>query len=960
MAKVLLVNPALAYSSWKADLTRPSPDSVFIRLGLAYLAGALRGRGHETRLADLRTLSGWEEYAEIVKDFRPEFLGVSIHSVEHSYAVKAAQIAKKAHPPITAVAGGIHPTMFPEACLETGAFDHVIQGEGEISFPELAENPSDFPAVFWGKTPDLDKVPFPDREIWLDYRKRMWCEPFGLGRFSFPLPTAELINTRGCPYRCTFCCGPGEHQLYTRLKGDGSRIPYIRGRSVESVIVELEMLIRKYGVRSAMFHDDQFIVSRKWVEEFVDKLHSRGIVKSGFQWVTSSRADIICRNEDLLGRMARAGLAMLIVGFESFSPRILRWFNKGTRVDENFRAAEVCRKHGIRIWANYILGVRTDTGWHPEDDILTVAGALKVQPIHLSPALYTPVPGSILFDYYKENGLIDASLSSVEDMSNRGKMAAKVKGIGYPFLESLMMTDSVLDEEAELKEFVRDYSPEMGDVDEEDYIRRKSVEAAAGIIRLIQTKARKMTERCRAFQAEIEVMQGRKGGHPGLSANAMGPMLKRIAVFEPIMDKGGADPTNGRLSVIIPVLNGGERLGLMLNRLRRQKKIADVEIIVLDSGSTDGSQDRAHAAGARIVEVTPGSFSHGGTRQLGAGLATGDCLLFTVQDAVPATDYLLYKMARVLKHNPDVMVVSARQMTNRETDLYSRWSVDVTYSSFGLSSDLKYTMRYPELFDHLPQQTKRTISFVDNVCACYRADAIREFCFAKIENAEDIEIGTRFIKAGHHLGFLHTAGVYHWHPLPSDYFLKRSFIGVKSMVEILHHPIPDLESLQINCFADVARRSATLYEAVKISLNGLKGSEHLTHGDIVEFASRMNATLTNFAGADRLNVGGSPALEAVLKAIGAEIGRLHDSSLIKANHLIIGFTEHLRSLASFIMANNGSVPVSKKDFADALYKIAATRIGDLVGQWYMKLLKEGRHSDMEPIKTLLLKGICTS
>ncbi len=233
--------------------------------------------------------------------------------------------------------------MFPGECLETGAFDHVIQGEGEVSFPDLIEDPTRFPRFFWGETPDLDNIPFPDREIWPDYTKRMLCEPFGLAKFSFPLPMAEVINTRGCPYNCTFCCGPGEHQLYTRVNGNGKRMPYIRGRSVESVIAELEMLMDKYGIRSAMFHDDQFIISPKWVAEFVTQLHQRGIVKRGFKWVTSSRADIICRNDELLGRMAEAGLALLIVGFESFSPSILRWCSKGTKVDDNFGAADICK-----------------------------------------------------------------------------------------------------------------------------------------------------------------------------------------------------------------------------------------------------------------------------------------------------------------------------------------------------------------------------------------------------------------------------------------------------------------------------------------------------------------------------------------------------------------------------------------------------------------------------------------
>lgn len=60
MANVLLVNPALAYSRGNAPLDKPSPDSLFIRLGLAYLAGALKQRGHNVTLIDLRAISGWE------------------------------------------------------------------------------------------------------------------------------------------------------------------------------------------------------------------------------------------------------------------------------------------------------------------------------------------------------------------------------------------------------------------------------------------------------------------------------------------------------------------------------------------------------------------------------------------------------------------------------------------------------------------------------------------------------------------------------------------------------------------------------------------------------------------------------------------------------------------------------------------------------------------------------------
>lgn len=442
MAKVLLVNPALGYSSWNAPLTPPTPDNNFIRLGLAYLAGALMGRGHEVKLADLRTLAGWGDYIRILSDFSPDWVGISVHSVEAAVAEKAADLAKSTVPGVRTAVGGIHATMFPDECLGKGVFDYVIMGEGEISFPQLVETPEKFPGSFWGETPDLDKIPFPVREIWPDFETRTRIDPIGLQNYRFPLPLAEMINTRGCPYSCTFCCGPGEHQLYTKVSPEGKRTSYIRGRSVSNVIAEMEMLISKFGIKSVWFHDDQFILGNgDWVREFIKALHDTGMVKYGLRWVTSSRADIICRHDELIGEMAQAGLEMLIVGFESFSPRVLKWFKKMVTAEQNHRAAEILHKHGVKIWANYILGVRTDTGYHKEDDFMTVEGVLRARPVHFSPATYTPIPGSKLYGYYKENGLILLD-EQAEQLGDRGARIPKVKGIDYDFVNALIIEDS--------------------------------------------------------------------------------------------------------------------------------------------------------------------------------------------------------------------------------------------------------------------------------------------------------------------------------------------------------------------------------------------------------------------------------------------------------------------------------------------------------------------------------------
>ena len=952
MAKIVLVNPSLAYSTWNADIKKPSPDNLFIRLGIAYLAAALKAKGHSVVLADLRTLSGWRQYTELLKTAAPQFVGISIHSVEFSIALEAARIAKETVPGVTTIAGGIHPTMFPEECLSTGAFDFVIQGEGELSLPKLIDNPGDFPRHFWGETPDLDALPFPDREIWPDFRERMNREPFGIAGYRFPLPTAELINVRGCPYNCTFCCGPGEHQLYTRMTESGKRVHYIRGRSVSSVISELDMLIGKYGIRSAMFHDDQFIIDPQWVSDFIDQLHRSGIVQSGFKWVTSSRADIICRNDELLGRMAAAGLELLIVGFESFSPRILKWFKKGVTVDQNFKAAEICRKHGIKIWANYILGVRTDTGWHREDDLLTVAGALKVDPVHYSPAFYTPVPGSKLFSFYRDNDLIE-KFSSMEDLSNRGKMAAKVKGVDYGFLDNIMMTDSVIAASTDVPNLMSGYHPEMNGADEDVYIDVKSRDAATAIIGILKAGTSNLLTANRRLESEA-----------WYSRDAISRTINNIArsamKITEISNRGSCNGLAGmpKMSVVIPVLNGGEQLATLLARIRSQKKVADPEIIVIDSGSRDDSISVARRFDARVLTVPTERFNHGSTRQLGVDEAHGDFIVLTVQDALPLNDYWLFKMVQCLHDNPAVSVASGRQMINTRTDVYSRWTNDKTYTSLGLTRDMSYTLKYPDLFDHMPEPLKRMVSFVDDVCACYRADVIKQMKFSHIANAEDIDIGVRMVKAGHNLGFLHSNGVYHWHSYHPGYFFKRNYDGVKSLVELLGTEIPRPEAFGIHSFEDIQVRCGAIYHALRLALGDWRCSGSLTPPDVLNLLKSVNTTINEFGKLFRRDNGlkkGSGSIQDIIESTEFYANALKHSDLFVNNHLLNELMDELNSFISYIVKTGIIRDLVKADFADAAYKIVASIIGKQFGQWAMYLKAEKRQREFMELDAYVSK-----
>ena len=120
----------------------------------------------------------------------------------------------------------------------------------------------------------------------------------------------------------------------------------------------------------------------------------------------------------------------------------------------------------------------------------------------------------------------------------------------------------------------------------------------------------------------------------------------------PLIDK--------KISVVIPVKNGGEDFRNLLKKIKAQKGLRECEIVVVDSKSTDGSAAVARQEGATVIHIPPESFTHAYARNRGAECTTGEYLLFIVQDALPLTDTWLWEMAHTLEHN-DVAAVSCAE-----------------------------------------------------------------------------------------------------------------------------------------------------------------------------------------------------------------------------------------------------------------------------------------------------------
>jgi len=132
------------------------------------------------------------------------------------------------------------------------------------------------------------------------------------------------------------------------------------------------------------------------------------------------------------------------------------------------------------------------------------------------------------------------------------------------------------------------------------------------------------------------------------------------------------------ISVLIPVKDGGADLVRCLQAIATQTVDDQMEVVVVDSGSTDGSPDRARELGATVHEIPADQFVHGATRNLAAQLSQGDVLVFTTQDAVPADDEWLARLVRALEGD-GIAGAYGRQLPHEDATPPEQFFLDFMY-----------------------------------------------------------------------------------------------------------------------------------------------------------------------------------------------------------------------------------------------------------------------------------------
>lgn len=257
------------------------------------------------------------------------------------------------------------------------------------------------------------------------------------------------------------------------------------------------------------------------------------------------------------------------------------------------------------------------------------------------------------------------------------------------------------------------------------------------------------------------------------------------------------------VSIVIPVKNGREFLDEVLEKVINQETDFTYEVLVIDSGSTDGSLEIARNYDAvTVIEIPPATFNHGLTRNLGVEKSTGEFIAFITQDATPVDRFWLQNLVAPLREQPEVAGVFGKHLARPgcdpivASDIENHFDQSIARERAFWRKDAGY------------EQNKNLYVFFSNNNSCIRRAVWEKIPFREVEMSEDQWWAQDMIEQGYVKCYEPTAMVYHSHSYSPMEWFHRQFDEYRAYSK--------LGLVQKN-----SKRSA-IKAIVKLSLNDVK------------------------------------------------------------------------------------------------------------------------------------------
>lgn len=394
-------------NSKRVLLIDPKGFGAGLNLGLGYLAAILIKNNYQVKVVDCNNTpsrlsqgpkfklgivkeESWQEKIDRGLRWKPEVIGLSINSFTLENGVKIIEYcrSKIKYRPLFIV-GGPHITQLQKDFMNIykNIFDYAVVGEGEetiidlfthLNRPKMVKG-----IIFYDRKKkeliqteprplivDLDSLPFPRFDVFDTVRPKK-------GLFNY-----QMITSRGCPYKCVFCC-----RIWTRKW---------RARTPENVLKEIKLAIKKYHSQSLTFWDDNFTLDINRAKKICQLLISKKIrLKYSLAGIRADRLD-----EELIRKFKESGCTSISMGIEDGDPKTFPFVGKGETLADIKKAVKLIQKHEIPLIGYMVIGL-INSSYKSFLRSLKFIEGLGIT-AHWSIAF--PFPNTDLFNWVKENG----------------------------------------------------------------------------------------------------------------------------------------------------------------------------------------------------------------------------------------------------------------------------------------------------------------------------------------------------------------------------------------------------------------------------------------------------------------------------------------------------------------------------------------------------------------------------
>jgi hopanoid biosynthesis associated radical SAM protein HpnJ len=333
-----------------------------------------------------------EQTVGMANDF--ELLVLYTSTPGFSVDIKMAEMMKAANPKLKVAFVGPPVTIEPEKSLRHGkAIDFVVRREFDYQIAAYAKGTplEELPGVSFRKdgsfvhNPEGPAIENLDELPWV---AKVYKRDLDITRYNVPFllnPYIAFYTTRGCPAMCTFCLWPQTHS--------GHRW---RVRSSDDVAAEARYTLEQFpNIKEIFFDDDTFNYRKERTLDLCAKLKPLK-----FTWSCTSR---VTTDYETLKAMKDAGARLLIVGYESGEQQILKNIKKGATIEMAERFTANCKKLGLVIHGDYIIGLPGET---PQTIRKTIEFAKRMDTETIQVSIAAPYPGTELYSYLEKNNLI--------------------------------------------------------------------------------------------------------------------------------------------------------------------------------------------------------------------------------------------------------------------------------------------------------------------------------------------------------------------------------------------------------------------------------------------------------------------------------------------------------------------------------------------------------------------------